>query len=863
MSLAIRRSWTTDFNCVSFIDYAASQAHFQSRVSEEDPRRQQRRGPGGQDAASEEDPRRQRRGPGQDFQNFQPDVHQAPPQDFRYGRGNAAPSQLGGADRTVAAGARPKVSARDRGWAPPVELGHASSPFGEGLGPPPPMGSPGAAGGGRGENFALGSRRDRREDPPYMNSMDQMAPPYAGDSHGGYDAQAYGGRPAAVLQDSFNGNDARGSQGNLFGQRRQQFSHDEGPPQQQQPRWAQARGPPAVPDVPFRGSHGGRDGGYPDQGSYADRGGYPNQGGYSDRGGGYQDRGYPDQGRPDQGYDHGYPDQGQMDMRDSMQDRQMPRGPGGGGGGQQPQQRRQAGGGKAGGFPGEAFGEASIDHFRNGASRAAPHGSSPGDLWGGQGPDNASRPYGEAPSMPRGAPLSMPGRMQQDTQADAYAEDYDEPRRAENNSKGRRDPNAGSSAFSGMSLEDSLVPKRTERAVDRPPPAVEENDFFGRGNQMQAITCKYHPASQPAPFQFYLPAANVKKHQNSSNAVDKHPFPTSRNTHQHFTLVPSKPLLSYPADVDRFFETDCGGEEDRPPDVLSPGTMPQQKVKKQVYQMKQCESQLLVDSADQATFRRLVQEPSAMPRVSRRSLGSCAPKPKWLLCPWLSRKGGQLQPLSSLQKFVFGTRQKLTPPSWLPQVQVPKNEPPASYSVPTAPPVQDGEVVQSSTRGRSVCSEVSRCPQLHGDPSQRPNATGEELRHHAVKLEAWINAGRPNQSRSGSASVGVRAPSASGQSSVGAPGALGPSLSRGTGAMGSGASIGRATTRQRSIGRSKSGLASAALAAFTARGSSGATLSSLRHSSALKFAPSQRSNRRVAAQRADRTPERKCLSFAD
>ncbi|CAE8686724.1 unnamed protein product, partial [Polarella glacialis] len=486
MSLAIRRSWTTDFNCVSFIDYAASQAHFQSRVSEEDPRRQQRRGPGGQDAASEEDPRRQRRGPGQDFQNFQPDVHQAPPQDFRYGRGNAAPSQLGGADRTVAAGARPKVSARDRGWAPPVELGHASSPFGEGLGPPPPMGSPGAAGGGRGENFALGSRRDRREDPPYMNSMDQMAPPYAGDSHGGYDAQAYGGRPAAVLQDSFNGNDARGSQGNLFGQRRQQFSHDEGPPQQQQPRWAQARGPPAVPDVPFRGSHGGRDGGYPDQGSYADRGGYPNQGGYSDRGGGYQDRGYPDQGRPDQGYDHGYPDQGQMDMRDSMQDRQMPRGPGGGGGGQQPQQRRQAGGGKAGGFPGEAFGEASIDHFRNGASRAAPHGSSPGDLWGGQGPDNASRPYGEAPSMPRGAPLSMPGRMQQDTQADAYAEDYDEPRRAENNSKGRRDPNAGSSAFSGMSLEDSLVPKRTERAVDRPPPAVEENDFFGRGNQMQA-----------------------------------------------------------------------------------------------------------------------------------------------------------------------------------------------------------------------------------------------------------------------------------------------------------------------------------------------------------------------------------------
>ncbi|CAE8686727.1 unnamed protein product, partial [Polarella glacialis] len=195
--------------------------------------------------------------------------------------------------------------------------------------------------------------------------------------------------------------------------------------------------------------------------------------------------------------------------------------------------------------------------------------------------------------------------------------------------------------------------------------------------------------------------------------------------------------------------------------------------------------------------------------------------------------------------------------------KVPKNEPPASYSVPTAPPVQDGEVVQSSTRGRSVCSEVSRCPQLHGDPSQRPNATGEELRHHAVKLEAWINAGRPNQSRSGSASVGVRAPSASGQSSVGAPGALGPSLSRGTGAMGSGASIGRATTRQRSIGRSKSGLASAALAAFTARGSSGATLSSLRHSSALKFAPSQRSNRRVAAQRADRTPERKCLSFAD
>lgn len=34
--------------------------------SQEDPRRQQRRGPGGQDAASEEDPRRQRRGPGQD-----------------------------------------------------------------------------------------------------------------------------------------------------------------------------------------------------------------------------------------------------------------------------------------------------------------------------------------------------------------------------------------------------------------------------------------------------------------------------------------------------------------------------------------------------------------------------------------------------------------------------------------------------------------------------------------------------------------------------------------------------------------------------------------------------------------------------
>ncbi|CAE7785544.1 unnamed protein product, partial [Symbiodinium sp. CCMP2456] len=41
-ALAIRRSWTTDFNGVNFIDYAASQAHFQSRLPDDEVRRQKR-----------------------------------------------------------------------------------------------------------------------------------------------------------------------------------------------------------------------------------------------------------------------------------------------------------------------------------------------------------------------------------------------------------------------------------------------------------------------------------------------------------------------------------------------------------------------------------------------------------------------------------------------------------------------------------------------------------------------------------------------------------------------------------------------------------------------------------------------------
>lgn len=40
LALSIRRSWTTDFNGVTFVNYAASQAHFQGR--DEDPRRHKR-----------------------------------------------------------------------------------------------------------------------------------------------------------------------------------------------------------------------------------------------------------------------------------------------------------------------------------------------------------------------------------------------------------------------------------------------------------------------------------------------------------------------------------------------------------------------------------------------------------------------------------------------------------------------------------------------------------------------------------------------------------------------------------------------------------------------------------------------------
>eukprot|EP00435_Cladocopium_sp_Y103_P019741 s856_g4.t2 len=40
LALSIRRSWTTDFNGVTFVNYTASQAHFQGR--DEDPRRQKR-----------------------------------------------------------------------------------------------------------------------------------------------------------------------------------------------------------------------------------------------------------------------------------------------------------------------------------------------------------------------------------------------------------------------------------------------------------------------------------------------------------------------------------------------------------------------------------------------------------------------------------------------------------------------------------------------------------------------------------------------------------------------------------------------------------------------------------------------------
>lgn len=55
LALAIRRSWTTDFSGVTFIDYAASQAHFKNRISDEDPRRQRRDFLMGQEQANSQD----------------------------------------------------------------------------------------------------------------------------------------------------------------------------------------------------------------------------------------------------------------------------------------------------------------------------------------------------------------------------------------------------------------------------------------------------------------------------------------------------------------------------------------------------------------------------------------------------------------------------------------------------------------------------------------------------------------------------------------------------------------------------------------------------------------------------------------
>eukprot|EP00930_Biecheleria_cincta_P026466 TRINITY_DN18652_c0_g1_i1.p1 TRINITY_DN18652_c0_g1~~TRINITY_DN18652_c0_g1_i1.p1 ORF type:complete len:902 (-),score=147.99 TRINITY_DN18652_c0_g1_i1:62-2767(-) len=171
LALAIRRSWTTDFNGVSFIDYAEAQAHFQSRVPEEDPRRQRR-----------------------DFLNLSHDM----PSDYRYARGspNSMTSPSGMAPPV---GGRPGAAMRDnffdRGGGPEDRGGMGPDPYaGMDQRAPPPY--PGDYGGGGGMLRAA----DR-----YRHMDGDMGPPprSRGAPGPGPEREQYGGYPDSFQDQGF------------------------------------------------------------------------------------------------------------------------------------------------------------------------------------------------------------------------------------------------------------------------------------------------------------------------------------------------------------------------------------------------------------------------------------------------------------------------------------------------------------------------------------------------------------------------------------------------------------------------------------------------------------------------------------
>eukprot|EP00931_Biecheleriopsis_adriatica_P038998 TRINITY_DN22304_c0_g1_i1.p1 TRINITY_DN22304_c0_g1~~TRINITY_DN22304_c0_g1_i1.p1 ORF type:complete len:811 (+),score=128.34 TRINITY_DN22304_c0_g1_i1:147-2435(+) len=227
LALAIRRSWSTDFSGVSFIDYAASQAHFQSRVSEEDPRRQRR-----------------------DFLNL-PGEQQFGGPDHRFPRG-------GGPGGPGPGAAQSRPATRDAQRAPPPHLGGGAFGRGDrgdhGLGPL-------QMGGGMRE-----TREGWRED-AYAMEPRGASPPFPGDGQRGYEHEVSYGM-GNVLRDSFEGRgDARGDPHDGDGQ---------------QPLWARPRGPGPGPDP--RELYGGyADQGYSEPG-FQEQNGPPGRGGFPDRG---------------------------------------------------------------------------------------------------------------------------------------------------------------------------------------------------------------------------------------------------------------------------------------------------------------------------------------------------------------------------------------------------------------------------------------------------------------------------------------------------------------------------------------------------------------------------------------------------
>ncbi|CAJ1413613.1 unnamed protein product, partial [Effrenium voratum] len=167
LALSIRRSWTTDFNGVTFINYAASQAHFQGREL-----------PGPAPAGAREDPRRQKR----DFFN------QVDPEP-EYGRGYGVPPRrdmpwspsMGGPPAP-----RDMVGMRDRD--PRLEDPYAGMDR-----VPPPY--PGDRERGYEDFYDRGPPADRRAHRGPPDALDwnrgpqiQIPPSPGADPYGGYDA---------------------------------------------------------------------------------------------------------------------------------------------------------------------------------------------------------------------------------------------------------------------------------------------------------------------------------------------------------------------------------------------------------------------------------------------------------------------------------------------------------------------------------------------------------------------------------------------------------------------------------------------------------------------------------------------------